>query len=62
MCPATTSCLLVPKTAYRPNDASSVYNPAWGGNPARVAYAMPSGMSSPQIVKPAIASFVSQAR
>lgn len=58
--PATTSCLLVPNSAYRASDASRVYSPACGGSPARLAYAMPSGMSRPQIVKPAIASLLSQ--
>ena len=60
--PATTSCLLVPKIAYRTSDASSVYRPACGGSPARLAYAIISGTSSPQIVKPAIASPVNHAR
>ncbi len=60
--PATTSCLLEPKTAYRTSDASSVYRPACGGSPARLAYAILSGTSRPQIVKPAIASLVSHAR
>jgi hypothetical protein len=35
--PATTSCLLVPNTAYSTRDASSVYSPACGGRPARPA-------------------------
>jgi hypothetical protein len=39
-----------------------VYRPACGGRPARLAYAIISGTSSPQIVKPAIASLVSHVR
>ncbi len=54
--PATTRWRLLPKIAYRPSDASSVYSPACGGNPARLAYAIISGTSNPQMVKPAMTS------
>ena len=34
----------MPNTAYRTSEASSVYRPAWGGRPARLAYAIISGI------------------
>ena len=52
----------MPNTAYRTSEANSVYRPAWGGRPARLAYAIISGISRPQIVNPAIMSPENHAR
>jgi hypothetical protein len=50
---------LVPNTAYNPSDASRVYKPACGDKPAKLAYAIISGINRPQMVNPAIESLAS---